>query len=83
MKIEKVFKYYQQNKITQKVNESILHARESTLHNAHGVQLYQNNAHTLLLHILSILNSDWLQHAHSVGRVYECLILEKNLIAGN
>ena len=30
-----------------------------------GVQLYKNNA--LLLHILSILNSDWLQHACTQG----------------
>ena len=39
-----------------------------------GVQLYKNNAHTLLSRILSILNLDWLQHARSVRGVYEhCL----------
>ena len=29
------------------------------------------NANTLLLQILSIVSSDWLQHARSVGGVYE------------
>ena len=36
-----------------------------------GVQLYKNNARTLLSRILSILNLDWLQHARSVHGVYE------------
>ena len=36
-----------------------------------GVQLYKNNARVLLSRILSILNSDWLQHACSVRGVYE------------
>ena len=36
-----------------------------------GVQLYKNNARTLLSRILSILNLDWLQHARSVRGVYE------------
>ena len=36
-----------------------------------GVQLYKNNARTLLSRILSILNLDWLQHAGSVRGVYE------------
>ena len=36
-----------------------------------GVQLYKNNACVLLLHILSIVNSDWLKHARSVCRMYE------------
>ena len=36
-----------------------------------SVQLYKNNARALLLHILSILNLDWLQHACSVCGVYE------------
>ena len=36
-----------------------------------GVQLYKNNARALLSHILSVLNSDRLQHAHNVRRVYE------------
>ena len=38
-----------------------------------GVQLYKNNARTLLSRILSILNLDWLQYARSVRGVYECL----------
>ena len=53
------------NKITRKVNESILRARECT------VQLYKNNVRALLSHILCILNSDWLRLAHSVRRVYD------------
>ena len=40
-----------------------------------GVQLYKNNARALLSHILSIPNLDWLQHAHSVCRVYESAII--------
>ena len=36
-----------------------------------GVQLYKNNAHALLLPILSILNLDWLQHERSVRGVHE------------
>ena len=40
-----------------------------------GVQLYKNNARALLSHILSILNLDWLQHAHSVRGVYECKLI--------
>ena len=38
----------------------------SALRKMFGVQLYKNNAHALLSRILSILNLDWLQHAHSV-----------------
>ena len=44
----------------------------SALHEMFGVQLYKNNARTLLSSILSILNLDWLQHARSVRGVYEC-----------
>ena len=40
-----------------------------------GVQLYKNNAHALLLRILSIINADWLLHASSVCGVYECVIM--------
>ena len=40
-----------------------------------GVQLYKNNARAQLLRILSILNLDWLQHACSVGGVYEIIII--------
>ena len=43
----------------------------SALREMFGVQLYKNNACALLSHILSILNSDWLQHARSVPRAYE------------
>ena len=46
----------------------------SALHEMFGVQLYKNNARALLSHILSILNLDWLQNAHSVRGVYEMLI---------
>ena len=40
------------------------------LHAVFGVQLYKNYKHMLLLHILSIVNSDWLQYLRSVV-VYE------------
>ena len=43
----------------------------SPLREMFGVQLYKNNARTLLSRILSILNLDWLQHTHSVCGVYE------------
>ena len=43
----------------------------SALREMFGVQLYTNNARSLLLRILSILNLDWLQHARSVRGVYE------------
>ena len=36
-----------------------------------AVQLYKNNARALLSRILTILNSDWLHHAHTVRRVCE------------
>ena len=41
------------------------------------VQLYKNNACVLLLHILSIVNSDWLQHAGSIQGVYEYDFISK------
>ena len=75
--VKKVIKYYQQNTITRETNESILHVRESTLRlcsqvrKVFGVQLYKNNARALLSRILNIVNSDWLQHAHSVRWEYE------------
>ena len=47
------------------------HMLASALCEMFGVQLYKNNARTLLLRILSILNLDWLQHARSVRGVYE------------
>ena len=43
----------------------------SRARNVFGVQLYKNNARTLLSRILSVVNSDWLQHARSVRGVYE------------
>ena len=43
----------------------------SALREMFGVQLYKNNARALLSRILSIVNSDWLQHARSVRGVYE------------
>ena len=43
----------------------------SALREMFGVQLYKNNARTLLWLILSILNLDWLQHARGVRGVYE------------
>ena len=47
----------------------------SALREMFGVQLYKNNARALLLRILSILNSDWLQHARSVRGVYEFFLI--------
>ena len=44
----------------------------SALREMFGVQLYKKNARELLSRILSILNSDWLNHARSVRGVYEC-----------
>ena len=49
----------------------------SALREMFGVQLYKNNARALLSRILSILNSDWLQHARSVRGVYELFIIPK------
>ena len=43
----------------------------SALREVFREQLYKNNACVLLLRILSIMNSDWLQHACSVRGVYE------------
>ena len=43
----------------------------SALREMFGVQLYKNNARALLSRILSILNLDWQQHAHTVRVVYE------------
>ena len=36
--------------------------------------MYKNNARALLSRILSIVNSDWMQHASSVCGVYEYVI---------
>ena len=47
----------------------------SALREVFGVQLYKNNAHVLLLHILSIVNSDLLQHACCVHVVYELMMI--------
>ena len=43
----------------------------SALREMFGVQMYKNNARALLLRILKILNSDWLQRARTVRGVYE------------
>ena len=48
----------------------------SALHKIIGMQLYKNNACMLLSLVLSILNSDWLQHALGVHRV-RCNIMQK------
>ena len=47
----------------------------SALREMFGVQLYKNNARVPLSCILSILNLDWLQHAHSVRGVYELIFI--------
>ena len=41
-----------------------------------GVQLYKNNSRALLLPILCIRNSDWLQHARGIRGVYELLLVQ-------
>ena len=41
------------------------------------MQLYKNNARVLLSRILSIVNSDWLQHACSLCGVYEYVLSSK------
>ena len=50
----------------------MLHSR---VRNVFRAQLYKNNARVLLSHILSIVNSDWLQHARSVRVMYECIVV--------
>ena len=57
-------------------SNTCVNAPYATLKRAYGVRsaIIQNNAHLLLLHILSILNSDWLQHVLGVRGVYECKI---------
>ena len=72
-----VFKYYQQHKITQTVNESILRVCECTLCYAHARRKHSEYNCTKTMHthyfsrILSMLNSDWLQHARGIHGVYE------------
>ena len=74
LSFQKVIKYYQQN--TNYPRSNWMHATlHLHAHNVFGVQLYKNNARTLLSHILSIVNSDWLQHARSVRGVYEWGVL--------
>ena len=41
----------------------------------------KNNARALLSRILSIVNSDWLQHARSVRGVYEFIITTRRMKA--
>ena len=57
-----------------------VNAPHSRARNVFGVQLYKNNVCALLLRILSIVNSDWLQHACSVHRVYELVVFAAVLI---
>ena len=47
----------------------------SALREVSGVQLYKDNARTLLSRNLSILDLHWLQHERSVRRVYEVLLI--------
>ena len=59
--------------MTRTANELTVHARESILRDAYARidiawGVYWNNARALLLHILSILNLDWLLR---VRRVYD------------
>ena len=86
-KFQKVIKYNQQKSITQKSNESTLRTRECTLRYAHvHVRCLECNC-TKIMHarfpvFLSIVNTDWLQHARSIHGVYEyilTLIQTKNL----
>ena len=63
--------YYPKNTITCETSEPTLPDTHMHVSTARGVQLYKNNACTLLLRILSIVNSDWLLHAYSVRSVYE------------
>ena len=73
--VKNIFKYYQQNKITQKANESILRIRESNLRYLHaGVRMFIEQLYTL-----SISSSDWLQHACSVLTGHNVSILEANI----
>ena len=68
------------------MNQSYMHVNSpyamlTRARNVFGVQLYKNNARALLSHILSIVNSDWLQHACSVCGMYEKMLIlyyEKN-----
>ena len=51
--------------------------------NVFGVQLYKNNARALLLHILTILSSDWLHHPdheRTVRGVYESQITKEYIL---
>ena len=52
----------------------------SALREVFGMQLYKINERALLSHILSILDSDWVQHACSVRGVYECNLLFDSLL---
>ena len=58
-------------------------ARKCTLCYAHmhkvfGVQLYKYKTRALLLRILSIVKSDWLQHVRSESGVYEYPFIDNN-----
>ena len=73
-------KYYPQNTITHgsklinPTRHSHAQGTAQVVRTLSRVQLYKYNACTLLSHILSIVNSDWLQHVRGVCRVYDsCL----------
>ena len=74
--VEKVIKYSQQNTITHVANESTLHNVHvfvSAVRNVRSVNVKKCNAHALLSHSVSIVNSDWLKYVHSVRGVYNCI----------
>ena len=50
----------------------------SALREVSGVQLYKNNVHKLLSPISIYINSDWLQQARSVRRVWIRLLIHVN-----
>ena len=82
MKFEKVFKYYQQNKITRKVNEPILCAHQCTLHYAHAhVRCSECNC-TIIMHApyFRIFWVSWIHIGCSMRRVYELSTLTPLLL---
>ena len=87
-KFKKVIKYYQKKK--KNLKSKWISPTHAWMHiqlcswacNVFRVQLYKNNAHTLqlLLHILSIIISNWLQHVHSAHVVYECILITSRFL---
>ena len=76
--VKNVIEYYQQNTITRAANELTPYAREVILRDAHFLhcaRCWECNCTkimhcSLLSRILSIVNSDWMQHARSARGVY-------------